>query len=270
MHSFCHRLQAAQTIAQTSLCVGLDPDMSLLPVGVPQTIPGMRYFLEAVIETCLSHCIAFKPNISFFEAMGIEGLQLLAALRRRVPSSVPWIIDAKRGDIGNTSRMQARFLFDVLGADAVTLHPYMGEDSVVPFFEFRDKFLFVLGLTSNTGSQQFQKQKMANGTFLYDVVLSQISAWQTSFGNVGAVVGATQDALSAIRKADPDLLMLVPGVGAQGGDYGNVVKNGKNRDGLILVNVSRGVLYGLSDNTQNFECNISQRLSIYRDLSIPK
>lgn len=270
MHLFCHRLAEAQKAANTALCVGLDPDMFRLPAGIPQTLAGMRYFLETVIATALPHCIAFKPNISFFEAMGIEGLQLLKDLRSRVPSTTPWIIDAKRGDIGNTSVMQARFLFDVLGADAVTLHPYMGEDSVVPFFEFRDKFSFVLGLTSNIGSQQFQKQKMANGTCLYEVVLSQISAWRTSFGNVGAVVGATQDALSAIRKVDPDLLMLVPGVGAQGGDYGDVVKNGKNRDGLVLVNVSRGVLYDPSDNTQNFECNIRQRLSIYSDMPTPK
>jgi orotidine-5'-phosphate decarboxylase len=264
MHPFCHQLKVAQDVSKTSLCVGLDPDMSLLPAGIPRTVAGVRYFLEAVIETSLGRCAAFKPNISFFEAMGIEGLQLLLSLRERVPSTTPWIIDAKRGDIGNTSRMQARFLFDVLGADAVTLHPYMGEDSIVPFLEFRDKFSFVLGLTSNMGSASFQKQQMQNGCYLYETVLSQIKQWRDTFGNVGAVVGATQEALSAIQRIDPELLMLVPGVGAQGGSYQDVLASGKNNDGLVLINVSRAVLYDPGDNIQNFECNILQKLSIYR------
>lgn len=268
MHPFCHRLQVAQERAQTCLCVGLDPDMSRLPSGIPQTMAGMRYFLEAVIATASPHCVAFKPNISFFEALGIEGLQLLQSLRSRVSETVPWVIDAKRGDIGNTSAMQARFLFDVLGADAVTLHPYMGEDSVFPFLAFKDKFSFVLGLTSNQGSQQFQTQKMATGEYLYERVLSQIRAWREFHGNVGAVVGATQEALAAIRKSDPDLLMLIPGVGAQGGSYADAVAHGKNRDGLALINVSRAILYDVADNTQNFECNILDRLSIYKGASL--
>jgi len=268
MHPFCHQLQVAQQTSGTSLCVGLDPDIARLPEGISRDLKGMRYFLEAVIDVSLGHCAAFKPNISFFEAMGIDGLQLLLSLRSRVPSSTPWIIDAKRGDIGNTSAMQARFLFDVLGADAVTLHPYMGDDSVVPFLEFKDKFSFILGLTSNSGSSDFQKQKMADGRFLYETVLSQIKSWRLSFGNAGAVVGATQSSLAAIRKADPDLLMLIPGVGAQGGDYLDTLNNGKNRDGLVLINVSRAVLYDAGDHIQNFECNISQRLSIYRGDSL--
>jgi orotidine-5'-phosphate decarboxylase len=264
MHPFCHQLQVAQRESATCLCVGLDPDMTRLPDGISRDLTGMRYFLEAVIDASLGHCSAFKPNISFFEAMGIEGLQLLLALRGRVPDTIPWIIDAKRGDIGNTSAMQAKFLFDVLGADAVTLHPYMGSDSVVPFLEFKDKFSFVLGLTSNSGASDFQKQKMADGQFLYETVLSQIKSWRLSFGNVGAVVGATQSSLALIRNADPDLLMLVPGVGTQGGDYLTTLNNAKNSDGLALINVSRAVLYAAGDHIQNFECNILRRLSIYR------
>jgi orotidine-5'-phosphate decarboxylase len=238
--------------------------MSRLPEGFSKTISGMRYFLETVIAAASGRCAAFKPNISFFEAMGIEGLELLRDLRQRVPASIPWIIDAKRGDIGNTSAMQAHFLFDVLGADAVTLHPYMGEDSVVPFLEFKDKFSFILGLTSNQGSTNFQKQKMEDGSFLYETVLSQIKLWREQYGNVGAVVGATQSSLAAIQKRDPELLMLVPGVGAQGGSYADVLRSGKNSDGLLLINASRAVLYASGDNIQNFECNIVERLSIYR------
>ncbi|NBV43165.1 orotidine-5'-phosphate decarboxylase, partial [bacterium] len=140
---------------RTYLCVGLDPDPAKLPSGFSQTIEGVEVYLKEIIRLSSERCIAYKPNISFFEGLGIDGLAMLQRLRNYVPAGTPWIIDGKRGDIGNTSAMQARFLFDHLGADASTLHPYMGNDSLAPFFEYRDKLHFVLALTSNPGSATF-------------------------------------------------------------------------------------------------------------------
>lgn len=266
MHPFCTTLQKRIRETRTCLCVGLDPDPAQIPSDFGTGIAGVTSFLEAVIEISLSQCVAFKPNISFFEALGLEGLALLAKLRTKVPHTHAWIIDGKRGDIGNTSSMQATFLFDILGADAVTLHPYMGEDSVVPFLSYKDKFSFVLGLTSNKGAETFQKQQMATGFALYHTVLAQIADWRRQFGNIGAVVGATQADLNSIRKQDPELLMLIPGVGTQGGRYHDILPVAKNQDGLALINVSRAVLYNDQDHIRNFECNIRNRLSIYRDI----
>ncbi|MBT5855379.1 orotidine-5'-phosphate decarboxylase [bacterium] len=226
-----------------SLCVGIDPDMDKLPDTFPKTIDGMEQFLIHVIESTQEDCISYKPNMAFFEAMGIEGLRLLERLCKRIPDAIPIIMDGKRGDIGNTSKMQAKFIFDYFGADASTLHPYMGSDSLRPFFEYKDKMHFVLGLTSNPGSQDFEKKNMADGQPLYHTVIKQCIEWNQDYGNIGMVVGATHDELANVREIAEQLPFLIPGVGAQGGTYSHASDKGKNLDGLVLINASRAVLY---------------------------
>jgi len=247
---------------KTSVCVGLDPDPSKLPDGFEPTVAGVGRFLNEVISASLGLCIAFKPNISFFEAMGIDGLALLATLRDSCPSDIPWIIDGKRGDIGNTSAMQAKFLFDHLGADAVTLHPYMGEDSVMPFIEHRDKLCFVLGLTSNSGAATFEKQLMVDGKPLWALVVRQALQWNTH-GNVGLVVGGTQSELKDVRTISGNMPFLVPGVGVQGGDYRTVKANLMDEGHLAIINMSRSVLY--CDSSANFSASVRSELTRFLD-----
>jgi len=217
--------------------------MSKLPAQFPKTIQGISDFLKQVIEATSDLCIAYKPNIAFFEGLGIEGLHLLEMLCKCIPSNTPIVLDAKRGDIGNTSAMQAKFIFNYFGAAATTLHPYMGLDSLSPFFDYKDKFHFVLALTSNPGSADFEKKRLENGALLYESVFQQCINWNQTYHNIGVVIGATQSELGQLRKIDPGMLFLIPGVGAQGGDYTTAVECGSNQDQVALINLSRGILY---------------------------
>lgn len=225
------------------LCVGIDPDLSKLPTKYPQTLNGLDQFLEELIKDTAQNVIAYKPNISFFEALGIEGLKLLEKVRKYIPSSVPLVLDAKRGDIGNTAKMQARYLFDYFGADASTLHPYMGIDSLEPFFQYKQQLHFVLGLTSNPSSNDFEKLLLNTQIPLYEHIIKQCIEWNKTFANIGIVAGATHKELSKIRKLDDKLLLLIPGVGAQGGSYSDAFKEGSNKDKIVLINSSRAILY---------------------------
>ncbi len=242
-HPFYQKILTNTASTKGSLCIGLDPDLKKLPPQFEQSLSGVQTFLTEIIRVSQDLCIAYKPNISFFEAMGIDGLKLLESLRKSVPAHTPWIIDAKRGDIGNTSAMQASFLYDVLGADAVTLHPYMGTDSLEPFFAYKQGFNFVLALTSNPGAEDFEMQTMQTQKPLYLTVAEKCAYWNNRYHNVGMVVGATHQQATLIREQDADMLYLVPGVGAQGGAYGDTKKRTQNRDGLSLINMSRGILY---------------------------
>lgn len=229
---------------RTHVCVGLDPDIQKLPYGFDRTVAGVKAFLTEVIRASTGLCIAFKPNISFFEGMGFPGLTMLSELRGICPTDVPWIIDGKRGDIGNTSAMQARFMFDHLGADATTLHPYMGDDSVRPFFEYHDKLNFVLGLTSNSGADTFEKLGMATGGGLWETVIRRCVDWHHEFGNVGLVVGGTQGELGKARAIAGKCPFLIPGVGAQGGAYDQVLPVATGGGHVAVINMSRSILYG--------------------------
>ena len=242
-HPFTEQLKINKSCINNLLCIGLDPDPQKMSRYYDQTIDGIFSFLMDIVESSLDQCICYKPNISFFEALDISGLSMLKKLIKAIPKTHPVIIDAKRGDIGNTSKMQAQFLFDILGADATTLHPYMGEDSIAPFLEYKDKFHFILGLTSNPGALVFEKLKIEK-EFLYDKVIYQCSIWNNTYHNVGVVAGATQDELTQIRAIDPALLFLIPGVGEQGGVYSDIVDTGVNTDGLSVINTSRSILYG--------------------------
>lgn len=260
-HPFLNRLNTLSSQRHNSLCIGLDPDMDKMPDFIDRSISGVEIFLKSIIDRTQDICIAYKPNISFFEGLGLEGLHLLKRVIDYI-DDVPVILDAKRGDIGNTSKQQARFIFEEMNADATTLHPYMGDDSLQPFFEYKEKFSFVLGLTSNPGSERFEKLKLETRKYLYEHVIEQCADWHSIYGNVGVVVGATQSELSAIRAIDERLLFLIPGVGAQGGSYSDCVNVGKNSDGLVLINMSRNVLYAGHDEDFALKARESASLSI--------
>lgn len=242
-HPFTKKLKAKHQKVHNFICVGLDPDIDKFPECIPKTVQGIEEFLSQKIEETQETCIAYKPNISFFEAHGIEGLRVLENICKKIPSDTPIIIDAKRGDIGNTSKMQARFIFDYFGADATTLHPYMGHDSLSPFFDYKDRYNFILALTSNPGAADFEKQMLEDGTPIYKQVAKKAAEWHQDTQNIGLVVGATQTEAKAIRADNPELLFLMPGVGAQGANYDDTVKGNLNEDGLVLINISRAILY---------------------------
>jgi len=247
LHPFIDRLQNNYHQTQNLICVGLDPDLKQLPSFYSANIDGIFSFLMDVVLSTLDLCICYKPNISFFEALGIDGLKMLKKLVKEIPNTHPVIIDAKRGDIGNTSAMQATYIFDILGADATTLHPYMGDDSLMPFFKYKNKFNFVLGLTSNPGAKTFEKLLLHNNDYLYEKIIKQCVDWNFQYNNIGIVAGATQSELNKIRSIDSELLFLIPGVGIQGGCYKDMMSLGCNNNNLAVINVSRYILYG-SDN----------------------
>lgn len=249
-HPLINKWKKLATQNNTNLCIGLDPDISKLPSGYEHSTTGIEAFLCDVIDLTYTNCIAYKPNISFFEAYGIDGLNVLKNVISHINKRIPVILDAKRGDIGNTSAMQAKFIFDYFDADATTLHPYMGLDSLEPFFNYKDKYHFVLGLTSNPGSADFEEQTMHNNQSLSDFVIKTLSKWNTTYKNIGVVVGATDNKLSQVRSIDPNLLFLIPGVGSQGGSYKTALDNGKNTNDLALINCSRSILYSAQSKTE--------------------
>jgi orotidine-5'-phosphate decarboxylase len=235
--NFLTKINGARRHNQSYLCVGLDPEAGKLPAGV-----GVEEFCKAIIKATYDLVCAYKPNIAFFEALGAEGWGTLKRVLETVPKNIPIILDAKRGDIGNTAKAYARAAFDELGADAVTVNPYMGFDSLEPFIEYQHKGVFVLCRTSNPGAADFQSLD-CGGKPLYQVVADKVESWN-KYGNLGLVVGATQpDELKAIRDAHSRLPLLIPGVGAQGGSLELSVKYGNTGDGLGIINVSRQVIY---------------------------
>src|ERR1700677_3482018 len=246
MTSFSEKLKSAIQRTGGCLCVGLDVDLAKLPAGLSKDSQGVLSFCKAVIEATKDLAAAYKPNLAFFESMGAEGLQVLEKIRALVSDKAILIMDAKRGDIGNTSQAYAKAFYENLKSDSVTLSPYMGKDSVEPFLDYSGTCSFLLCLTSNPSSSDFQLQTLQNGQKLYEWVAQTAVGWgKGKKGEVGLVVGATQTQyLKDLRKLAPDTAFLVPGVGAQGGDLQGVLKEGRAGNGYgILVNVSRQVLY---------------------------
>ncbi|MCS7074934.1 MAG: orotidine-5'-phosphate decarboxylase [Bacteroidia bacterium] len=234
------------------LCVGIDPELSKLPQGIPQTIEGLRHFLQEIIPPTLSFAVATKINLAFFESLGSNGWKLLETVLSWIPPHILTIADAKRGDIGNTSRKYAEAFFQELPFDGITVNPYMGADSVKPFLDFPNKWTFLLGLTSNIGAEDFQLQRLASGQFLYESVIETAQTWGNQLpGELGFVVGATRpEYLQRVRKITPQSFLLVPGIGAQGGDLPSVLTNGLiDNDFGLLINASRSILYASSDHT---------------------
>jgi orotidine-5'-phosphate decarboxylase len=227
------------------LCVGLDPDLKKLPSHLSGLDNPVLYFHQAIIEATSDICVAYKPNVAFFEALGIEGMATLAATRALIPQECFTIADAKRGDIGNTATMYARAFLEQMHFDSITVAPYMGQDSVVPFMAFEDKWAIVLGLTSNQGSKDFQRLEV-NGCPFFEQVMRTTMTWGTT-ENLMFVIGAThEDDFAHIRSFCPDHFFLVPGIGAQGGDLEQVSAAGLNKDVGLLVNATRSIIYASS------------------------
>lgn len=227
---------------QSFLCVGLDPDVNKIPLHLQSHPDGIFLFCKGIIDATKDFCVAYKPNLAFFESMGPKGWSILERVMDEIPKEIFTIADAKRGDIGNTSRMYARTFFEHFDFDAITIAPYMGEDSVTPFLEFDNKWVIVLGLTSNKGSQDFQMQKIGE-EFLYERVIKQTMNWGNP-DNLMFVIGATHpDLFKDIRAFVPNHFFLVPGVGAQGGTVAGVAEAGANDHCGLLINSSRGIIY---------------------------
>ena len=234
---------------KTFLCVGLDPDAEKLPKDLLEDEDNPIYeFNKEIIDATADYCVAFKPNTAFYEAYGLNGLNSLDKTIHYIKTNYPdhlVIADAKRGDIGNTSAMYARAFFKRFKADAITVAPYMGRDSIKPFLDFENKWTIVLGLTSNEGASDFQ-HLLVDGQPLYKHVIKACASWGTP-ENMMFVVGATKaEQLGEIRQLVPDHFLLVPGVGAQGGDLKAVCEQGLNKDIGLLINSSRAILYASS------------------------
>ncbi len=228
------------------LCVGLDPDPDRIPKALWDYNDPILEFNRAIIEATKDYCVAYKPNTAFYEVMGAQGWKILADTLSSIPENHFTIADAKRGDIGNTSRMYANAFLQEMNFDAITVVPYMGRDSIRPFLEIPGKWSVVLALTSNSGAEDFQLLDLPDQYKFYQWVMQTVSDWGNP-ENIMFVVGATKaDWLSQVRKIVPDHFLLVPGVGAQGGDLRAISELGFNNDCGLLVNASRSILYASS------------------------
>ena len=236
--NFADKLLAASRRNKSLLCVGLDPDPELMPQM------GLLEFNKAIIDNTADLVCAYKPNLAFYEALGIGGLEVLQKTIEYIPDNVPIIGDAKRGDIGNTAKAYAKALFVIFGFDAATVSPYLGFDSVEPFIQYNEKGVFILCRTSNPGAVDFQNLVDAQGIPLYEAVARKAREWNVH-GNIGLVVGATYtEELKAIRQLCPEMPILIPGIGAQGGDLESTVRCGIDaQGGNAIIAVSRQVLY---------------------------
>jgi orotidine-5'-phosphate decarboxylase len=244
---FFDTLREASHRHNSLLCIGLDPLPERIPAHVRSHPDPVFAFCAAIIEATADLACAFKPNIAFFEALGAPGLETLRRVIR-LPRAVPLILDAKRGDIGSTAEAYARLAFEWLAADAITLSPYLGGDALEPFLSYAERGCFVLCKTSNPGSADLQALTLANGEPLYLAVARHAYAHWNSNHNLGLVVGATHpSAIADVRAACPDLPLLVPGVGAQGGDLASAVRAAVDAAGdLALINASRSILFASS------------------------
>lgn len=236
------------------LCVGLDTDIKKIPAHLMDSDDPVFEFNKAIIDATAPYCIAYKPNLAFYEGAGIKGIQSLYKtldyLRTNYPDQFI-IADAKRGDIGNTAALYARSFFEEMDVDSVTVAPYMGQDSVTPFLGFEGKWVILLALTSNKGAQDFQYLTGPDGKQLFKTVLEHSLEWGGNADNMMYVVGATRaEMLEEIRRIVPDSFLLVPGIGAQGGSLADVCKYGMNSRCGLIVNSSRAIIY--ADSTENF------------------
>ena len=235
------------------LCVGLDTDLKKVPAHLLNEEDPIFAFNKAIIDATAAYCVAYKPNLAFYEAFGVKGLMAFEKTVKYIQENYPdqfIIADAKRGDIGNTSAMYARTFFEEYNLDSVTVAPYMGEDSVTPFLGYDGEWVILLALTSNKGSHDFQLTESTDGEKLFQKVLRKSQEWAGN-DQMMYVVGATQgQAFEEIRKIVPDHFLLVPGVGAQGGSLSEVCKYGMTQECCLLVNSSRAIIY--ADSTENF------------------
>jgi len=238
LRPFASKLAHASQKNRSWLCIGLDLDPVLMPAVKPLE------FGKAIIDATHDLVCAYKPNLAFYEALGIEGLTVLVKLTEHIPSDIPIIGDAKRGDVGNTAKAYAKALFSTFGFDAATVNPYLGFDSIEPFTSYRDKGVFILCRTSNSGASDFQDLHSNAGLSLYEEVAHKAKEWNV-YGNIGLVVGATcPEELKKVRSICPEMPFLIPGIGAQGGDLASAVKYGMDAKGeRAIITVSRQIIY---------------------------
>ena len=242
------------------LCIGLDTDIQKIPKFLLESEDPIFEFNKKIIDATNSYCVAYKPNIAFYESLGINGWKALEKTINYLNSSYPEIFtiaDAKRGDIGNTSSMYAKAYFETLNFDSITINPYMGKDSVEPFLEYQNKHTIILALTSNVGAFDFQTKNIAdNSKKLYEEVIRTSTSWKNS-NQLMYVVGATKASyLKEIRNIVPNNFLLIPGIGAQGGDLKEVCDNGLNNEVGLLINSSRSIIYASNDT--NFDIDAAK------------
>jgi orotidine-5'-phosphate decarboxylase len=257
-------------IKQSFLCIGLDVDLNKIPKHLLELEDPIFEFNKAIIDATHHLCVSYKPNTAFYEAYGLKGWKSLEKTIHYLNENYPeiyTIADAKRGDIGNTSTMYAKAFFQDLAFDSVTVAPYMGKDSVEPFLAFKDKHTIMLALTSNQGAFDFQTQQIKDQEELYKTVLKTSKTWENS-EHLMYVVGATKaEYFAEIRKIVPDSFLLVPGVGAQGGNLEDVCKYGLNSNVGLLINSSRGIIYA-SNNADFAEKSKEQALKLQQQMAI--
>jgi len=240
--NFIEKLTSATRKNKSLLCIGLDPDPELMPGKA-----GVFDFNRAIVDATADLVCAYKLNLAFYEALGNEGLDALRNTIKHIPDDIPVIGDAKRGDIGNTAKAYARAIFADLSFDATTVNPYLGFDSIDPFIQYSDKGVFILCRTSNSGAVDFQSLRCeveGGSRPLFEIVASKAEEWNVH-GNIGLVVGATYpEELRLIRQSHPDMPLLIPGIGAQGGDLASAVRYGVNARGeRAIINSSRQIIY---------------------------
>jgi len=262
--TFTERLRKIQQTCNSLLCIGLDPVLDKIPSHLQKTGDPVVEFNKHIIESTSDIVCAYKFNLAFYEVMGPAGIEALEDSLDLVPQEILTIGDGKRNDIGNSAERYAEMLFEGFEFDAVTVNPYMGTDSVEPFIKYPGKGAFILALTSNPGAKDFQKLKIGD-RYLYEKVVQRAKKWNTG-NNIGLVVGATQSReLAGIRKLASDMPILLPGIGAQGGDLKKSIENGCTRKkDLLLINVGRSIIY--ANNVRDSALEVHAMINTYRNV----
>jgi orotidine-5'-phosphate decarboxylase len=266
IHSFAERIEDRMLDANTLVCVGIDPALDKLPEHFDRSVDSIVHMCQTIIEATYPYAAAFKPNLAFFTALGRPGLKALWAVRHSIPSSVPVVLDCKVGDVGETARAYAHGWFNEFGFDAITVSPYLGEDAVAPFLEYGEKGVIVLCKTSNTGSGDFQDLALGSGDPLYFHVAQKCRDWDARYpASVGLVVGATYpEQLRSVRECVGNQVILLPGLGAQGGDVEASVRAGVDaRGGGLLCSSSRAIMY--ASNGRDFDTAAQREAERLRD-----
>jgi len=247
------------------LCIGLDTDPTRLPTHLDPSPENILKFNKSIIGVTAPHAVAYKINTAFYESLGAVGWEVMKETIACLPNDVLVIADAKRGDIGNTSKQYAQAFFEHLNVDAITLSPYMGKDSIMPYLEFKDKWIILLALTSNPGSQDFQQLKL-NGASLYEQVVIKSREWGSRENTMYVIGGTHPKELSAIRQLAPEHFFLVPGIGSQGGDLRAVSLAGLHTKGGLLVNSSRAIIYASPDENY-LEAAAAQAANYHQEMA---
>lgn len=245
------------------LCVGLDASPIYWPQDIPSNVQGLEYFCKSIIEATHEYAIAYKINLAFFEVWGFQGLETMTRVLEFIPKEIFTIADAKRSDIGHSASFYAKALLETYNFDSVTVNPYMGRDSVEPFLEYKDKIIFLLGLTSNEGANDFQ---LLGDPPLYEQVIRTSMLWNVH-NNIGFVMGATRpEAIETLRSIFPKAPLLIPGIGAQSGDLVSTLRKAYSRNAPTLITISRAILY--ADITKNFPQKVKQKtLNYHQEIS---